>query len=248
MSAESTLDRWPDGSPRFATTHWTMVLEAGADGPGRDSAMEQFCAAYWYPVYAFIRRRGSDAEAARDLTQSFFEKLLEEEWLGRVDRRDTRFSTLLLTVLSNFLIKRHAHDTAQKRGGGRPVLSIELAQAEGWFGAEPATDETPERSFERRWAMASLEAAIDRLRGECEACGKARLFSVLSPFLSRDPDAGEYGEASGVLGISRQAVAVAVFRLRQDYRSCLREEVAAGLRDPDRVDEEMAALWRSIQM
>lgn len=247
MPANSTLDRWPDGSPRFATTHWTMVLEAGAEGPARDSAMDQFCAAYWYPVYAFIRRRGNDAETSRDLTQGFFEKLLAENWLGRVDRRETRFSTLLLTVLTHFLISRHEKDTAQKRGGGRETFSLDLARAEHWFGAEPVDQVTPERLFERRWAMAVLDAALERLRRECEMSGRGRSFAVLGPYLSRDPESGDYDAAADKLGIARGSVAVAVHRLRQEYRACLREEVAAGLRDPARVDEELRALSDALR-
>lgn len=238
---------WPEGSSRFATTHWTMVLEAGAVGDGRDSAMEHFCLAYWYPIYAFIRRRGHGPEDARDATQAFFEKLLADNWLGSVERRDTRFSTLLLTVLGNFLINRHERATAQKRGGGKETFSLDLAEAERWFGAEPADCETPERLFERRWAYAVLESALERLRRECEASGRRRSFLHLGPFLSSDPGPGDYERVAAELGIERRSVAVAVHRLRQEYRRFLREEVTAGLRDPARVEEELRALSEALR-
>lgn len=247
MPEHSPPNHWPDGSPRFATTHWTVLREAGDDGPGHDAAMENFCRAYWYPVYAFVRRRGRDPETARDLTQAFFEKLLAENWLRGVERRETRFSTLLLTVLTHFLINRHERDTAEKRGGGKAALSIDLAQAEGWYGAEPATHETPEGDFDRRWALAVLEAALVRLREECEASGRARLFSLLGPFISREPASGDYESAAAQLGIERRSVAVAVLRLRREYHHRLREEVGAGLSDPGRIDEEMDHLLRTLR-
>ncbi len=243
---EFCSDSCYEASPRFRTTQWTVLLLAGSGDAAGDAAMEQFCTAYWYPIYVFIRRRGSNPDDARDLTQGFFAKLLEEEWLGGVERRETRFSTLLLTVLKNFLINQHARDTAQKRGAGKIPLSIELARAEGWFGSEPATKDSPDRVFERRWAMATLDSAIGRLRLECEATGKGRWFEVLSPFLSREPSPGEYEVAGEGLGIDRRSVAVSVHRLRQQYRTFLREEVAAGLRDPSLIDDEMRCLREAL--
>ncbi len=208
--------------------------------------MEEFCGAYWYPIYAFIRRRGTAPEDARDLTQAFFAKLIADDWLAGVERRETRFSTLLLTVLKNFLINEHARDTSQKRGGGAVPLSIELARAEGWFDAEPTSGESPERIFERRWALAVLDAALARLQRECALTGKARWFEILGPFLSNEPQAGDYEKAGTLLGLERGAVAVSVHRLRRQYREVLREEVAAGLHDPERIDEEMNHLRQAL--
>ena len=156
----------------MVTTRWTMVLSAGADGPEGQTAFEAFCRTYWYPIYAFIRRQGRTPEDAQDLTQEFFARLVERNWLADVERGETRFSTLLLTILKNFLINAHEHAAAQKRGGGRAPLSIDQAQAEEWFGAEPVDRETPERTFERRWALALLDAATRRLRAEMESAGK----------------------------------------------------------------------------
>lgn len=228
------------------TTRWTVVLAAGNDGPGRDAAMEQFAQAYWYPIYAFIRKRGQEAEAAADLTQEFFAQLLEKNWLAAVDRRGTRFSTLLLNILRNFLVDEHRRETRAKRGGGQMTLSLDLASAEGWFGAEPRTDESPERIFERRFALAVLSSALQRLGADLRAAGRGRQFDALSPFLSREPERGEYDAAAGSLGISTNAVAAAVLRLRREYRSAVRDEVTAGLTDPLQVDEEMRHLAQAL--
>lgn len=229
-------------SPRFMTTRWTMVLQAGTDGPERDAAMEQFCRAYWYPVYAFIRRHGNESEDARDLTQAFFAKLIKRDWLAGLEKRDARFSTFLLTRVKTHLINEHRDATAQKRGGGQETLSIDLAKAEDWFGAEPATDETPERSFERRWALAALDAAMTLLHDDCHAAGKGRLFDQLSPFLSREPEPGDYAALAAAMKMRENSVAVAVHRLRVQYREAVRNEVAAGLSDPALIDEEMRHL------
>jgi DNA-directed RNA polymerase specialized sigma24 family protein len=234
-----------EAQPRFLTTRWTVMGSAG-DASCRDRAWEHFCLSYWYPVYAFIRRRGTPADEAADLTQGFFAKLIEQDWLAKVERRDTRFSTLLITVLKNHLAKRHHYDSALKRGGGETPLSLEMARAENWFGAEPVTPETPESLFEKRWALAVMDAALGRLREECETAGKAALFAALSPFLSREPSPGDYDEAAARLGIHPKSVAVGVHRLRADYRAMVREEVAAGLNNRRMVDEEMTALAQAL--
>ena len=231
---------------RFLTTRWTMVINAGGDGPARDVALEQFARTYWYPVYAFIRRRGNEAEAAKDLTQGFFARLLEKNWLAGVERRETRFSTLLLHILSNFLVSEHRRETREKRGGGALPLSLDMAAAEQWFGAEPGTDETPERIFERRFALSVLAGALDTMKEALHEAGRGRQFEVLSPFLSRDPAPGDYDAAAQSLGISTNAVAAAVLRLRREYRQYVRAEVAAGLADTSLVDEELRHLAQAL--
>lgn len=212
----------------------------------RDAAWGHFCRAYWYPVYSFIRRRGESPEEASDLTQGFFAKLIEQDWLAQVERREVRFSTLLITILKNFLIKQHRREVAIKRGGGEMPVSLDLAQAESWFGAEPATLDTPETLFEKRWAHAVMDAAFGRLREECISTGKAKVFELLSPFLSREPSAGDYEAAGEKMGIAARSVAVAVHRLRADYRAMVRGEVSAGLRDGKLVNEEMQALAAAL--
>ncbi|MDB6069466.1 MAG: hypothetical protein JWL81_637, partial [Verrucomicrobiales bacterium] len=196
-----------------------MVLEAGAEGKAREAALEEFCRVYWYPVYAFIRRRGTEPEAARDLTQSFFAKLLKQDWMLGVERRESRFSTRLCATLKNFLVSEYRRETAAKRGGTEETLSLDMMEAEQWYGAEPETDESPERVFERRWAQTVLEAGLRRLREDCTAMGKGALYEALHPFLSVEPQPGVYELAGVVLGIVRRAVAVAVFRLRKHFQS-----------------------------
>jgi RNA polymerase sigma-70 factor (ECF subfamily) len=243
--SDLTSDFAAQNSPRFETTRWTLMGAAG-DEKQRDAAWGHFCSAYWYPVYAFIRRRGESPEEASDLTQGFFAKLIEQDWLAQVERRESRFSTLLITVLKNYLIKQHRREVAQKRGGGESPVPLDLAQAESWFGAEPATAETPESLFEKRWAHAVMEAALLRLREECLSTGKTKVYELLSPFLSREPSSGDYEAAAEKLGIAPRSVAVAVHRLRADYRAMVREEVAAGLSEGTRVDEEMRALAEAL--
>ena len=246
MSDSTDIVPWLDASARFATTRWTAILDAGHAGPQRAAALERFCRAYWYPVYAFIRRRGNGAEDARDLTQGFFARLLEKDWLAGIERREARFSTLLLKMLERFLCNEYDRAQTVKRGGGVEPLSIDLALAESWFGAEPATDETPARTFERRWALATLEAAHERLRAELAAAGKARHFEVLSPFLAREPGPGDYEAAGAALDMAARTVAVAVHRLRLRYREAVRAEVTSGTDGAAQVEEEMRNLSRAL--
>ena len=228
------------------TTRWTMVLQAGGDGVERQVAMEGFAKAYWYPVYAFIRRKGQEHEAAEDLTQGFFEQMLEKNWLAVVERRETRFSTLLLTILTRYLIDEHRLTTRQKRGGGQVVFSLDMAEAERWFGAELATEETPERLFERRFAFSVLSSALETMREALQNAGRGKQFATLSAFLSREPAVGEYEAAAAVMGISNNAVASAVLRMRREYRAFVRAEVTAGLTDPSRVEEELRHLAAAL--
>lgn len=232
----------PDASPRFMTTRWTLVLQAGAEGPEREAALDQVCRTYWYPVYAFIRRQGASPEDAQDLTQSFFAKMLRREWLAGIERREARFSTWLLTRVKTHLINEHRGASAQKRGGGQTPVPMELAQAENWFGAEPAWTETPERAFERRWALAVLEAALAAVRESCVRSGREELFQQLGPFLSREPEAGEYAALAARLGLRENTLAVTIHRLRRQYRDAVRAEVAAALPHPGQIDDELKHL------
>lgn len=234
---------WLSRSPRFATTRWTIVRLAAREGPEQARALEQFCRAYWFPIYAFIRQRGHSPDDARDLTQEFFARLLEKEWLGGAERRDdARFSTLLLTMVKRFLINDREHTSAEKRGGGQ--IAIDFTPAEEWIKLECPSGETPEKMFERHWALAVLEAALERLRAEAGAAGKALHFERLSPFLSREPSRGDYEAAGDALGISARAVAV--HRLRHRYRDLLRDELAAGHSGRSDVDNEMRHLFAAL--
>jgi RNA polymerase sigma-70 factor (ECF subfamily) len=230
----------------FATTHWSLVLAARDRAePGAADALASLCALYWYPLYAYVRRRGHDADAAHDLTQEFFTRLLEKDFLAAVDRGKGKFRSFLLAACTHFLANEHDRARAKKRGGGRPLLSLDAADAEGRYRAEPAGGLTPEKLFERRWALALLDQVMARLRGEFEAKDKGRLFDRLRGFLVGEKGTG-YRQAADELGLSEGAVKVAVHRLRQRYRELLHEEIGRTVAEPGQVEEEVRDLFRAL--
>ncbi len=233
---------------QFTTTHWTVVLAAARSDPQKQAAaLEQLCRAYWYPLYSYIRRRGNNPEEAQDLTQEFFARLLEKHWLAGVEKNGSRFRSFLLTALNGFLANEYDRATAAKRGGGRPVFSLDAEQAEHRYVLEPSTNETPERIFDRRWALTVLDQALARLRAETLATGRTRHFELMNPFLSREPAAGEYAGVAAELGVSAGAVAVSVHRLRQRYRELVRAEIADTVADPRQIDPEMDELFAALR-
>jgi len=248
FASESQGANTPARASHFQTTHWSVVLAAGqSDSPRRTEALEKLCRAYWYPLYAYVRQRGHGPEDAQDLTQEFLARLLEKNWLADLDPHKGRFRSFLLTALNRFLINEYDRGQAAKRGGGRTFFSLDQAQAEGRYLHEPSTDETPERIFDRRWALAVLDQALAHLRAETSATGKSQQFELLNPFLSREAEAGEYTGVAEQLGLSVGAVGVAVHRLRQRYREVVREKVAQTLADAAQVDEEMRHLFAALR-
>ncbi len=235
------------GGHTFATTRWSVVLAAGqSDDSQRTAALQKLCQAYWYPLYGYIRWRGHGPEDAQDLTQEFFLKLIEKNWLANVAPEGARFRSFLLTMLKGFLANAHDRAQAAKRGGGKTLVPLDSERAEDRLAQEPATQETPESLFERRWALAVLEEALQRLREAAVAANKTHHFEVLNPFLSREPDDGDYAAAGAALNLSSEAVAVAVYRLRQRYREMLRATVADTLADPGQVDDEMKHVFAAL--
>jgi RNA polymerase sigma-70 factor (ECF subfamily) len=232
----------------FATTHWTLVLAArrGGHAPEARAALTALCQSYWFPLYAFIRRQGHAADEAQDLTQEFFARLLEKDFLDAVDREKGRFRSFLLAACKHFLANERDRARARKRGGGRRPLPLDLRDAEARFGHEPAHTLTAEKLFDRRWALTLLDEVLARLRQEYAGKGKAELFEVLRPYLVGDPDTAPYAGTAGQLGLSKGAVKVAVHRLRQRYREVLREEIARTLDDPEQVDEEIRELFAAL--
>src|SRR5262249_19335073 len=229
----------PDACGRFAATRWTLVRAArDPSAPEAREALASLCAVYWYPLYAFIRRRGHDADEAQDLTQEFFARFLEKDGLASVDEGKGRFRSFLLAACKHFLSNARDRARALKRGGGRAPLSIDAAAAEGRYLGEPGHGETPERLFERRWALALLEQVLGRLRAEHEAAGKGPLFERLKRHLTGD-EGGPHARAAAELGMSEGAVKVAVHRLRKRYRELLRDEIAQTLEAPDEVEDEI---------
>jgi RNA polymerase sigma-70 factor (ECF subfamily) len=228
----------------FATTRWSLIVAGREPGsPGARQALAHLCDAYWYPLYAYVRRRGHDADEAADLTQEFFARLLEGNFLGGVDPAKGRFRAFLLAACKHFLANEHDRACAQKRGGGRAPLSLDLDGAEGRYRREPAHDLTAEKLYERRWALTLLDRVLGRLREEMAARGKGEQFDRLGVFLLGDRGAPSHGQVAEVLGMTAGAVKVAVHRLRQRYRELIQEEIAHTVQTPDEIDDEIRDLF-----
>ena len=231
-----------DGKKLFATTQWSVVLRAGSAEPEHATALATLCQVYWRPVYAYIRYRGHDAEAAGDLTQGFFAALLERRGLEAADRERGRFRDFLLTSVKNFLAHERERDQALKRGGGRTMVHIDQDPEASFAGVlEPATRETPETIFERGWAESLLTQAMLDLAADMERSGSVERFESLRPFLVSDAEP-PYADIARELKMTEPAVRVALHRMRQRFGMALRERVAQTLEDPSRVEEELRYL------
>jgi RNA polymerase sigma-70 factor (ECF subfamily) len=234
------------GQRSFATTHWSIVLAAAHDSrPDAQAALATLCATYWYPLYAYVRRLGYKAEDAQDLTQGFFAALLEKQYVQAADRERGRFRSFLLASLNHFLTTEWRRRSARKRGGGRLPLSLNVRSGESRYSQEPSHDLTPEKAYERRWALLLLEQAVSKLREEYAASGKAALFERLAGFLSGEKGV-LYQQVAGDLSMSEGAIRVAVHRLRQRYRQVLRAEVAHTVAGPQHIDEELRHLMAAV--
>jgi RNA polymerase sigma-70 factor (ECF subfamily) len=240
-----------DASPpgdHFATTQWSLVLSAAdRSSPRFQQALAELCGAYWYPLYAFVRRRGASAIEAEDLTQEFFLALVDKEFLAATGPEKGRFRTFLLLCLKRFLANERDRQRALKRGGGRTLVSINRDEAESRYQAEPADAATPERIYERRWALALLDQVLGRLEDEYRQAGKSPLFARLKPYLVADAPAETHAAVAADLGVSTGAVKVAIHRLRRRYGELLRAEVARTLEQPAEVNEEIRALFAALQ-
>ena len=246
MTEESSGPR-PPGGRRFATTRWSQVLAAG-QGPESEGAqaLADLCEAYWYPLYAYVRRWGFDADHAQDLTQQFFARMLEKHYLRDADPARGRFRSFLLASLRHFLSNERDRAAAVKRGGRVAVLSLEMEGAEGRYSLEPPDKDTPERVFERRWAMTLLERTLARLRREFREAGKAELLARLEGYLTGEQETLPYAELSKQLGMSEGAIKVAVHRLRRRFGALLRDEIGETVSDPAQVDDEIRELFRVL--
>jgi DNA-directed RNA polymerase specialized sigma24 family protein len=248
----SDASETPPNSPGggvFATTRWSLIAQAtAADSPEARSALEELCRAYWHPLYSFVRRGGRSPEDAQDLTQSFFARLLEHDYLARADHGRGRFRTFLLTSLRNFLADEHARATAAKRGGGRPILSLDVEEAEaGYLAAAMADDVTPEQLFERRWAFALIERSLVRLRGEYAARGRGEVFDRLQELLWGDATTTvSIADVSAELGQTENATRVAVHRLRERFGEVVRSEIAETVESPAEIQGELEHLFAAL--
>jgi RNA polymerase sigma-70 factor (ECF subfamily) len=238
----------PPGSQAraFATTRWSLVrAAAGADSDARE-ALAALCTIYWYPLYAYVRRRGLQPATAQDLTQAFFAHLLEGEHVQAADPERGRFRSFLLKSLQNFLSTERRRERAEKRGGGRALLPLDFQQGEERYSREPADTDTPERLFERRWALTLLETTLALLRDEYGTTEKGELFAALQPHLHGDAGRMPLAELASPLGMSPEAVKVAAYRLRRRYRDLLRQQISETVDSPEEVDDELRRLMDAL--
>lgn len=249
MARSPPSDSQPYGNSRFATTEWSLVQAASEprSSEGRE-ALARLCESYWYPLYAFVRRRGYGPAEAKDLTQGFFATLLEKNYLAAADRERGRFRTFLLASLKNYLANEWDRSQATKRGGGTRKISLDLATAEGRYRDALADETTPEDIFDSRWADVQLSRALAGLEEEMTAAGRARRFEALRPFLSGEGGRTTYGEVATRLDISEGAVKVAVHRMRKQFGELLRREVARTVSDAAEIDDEIRHLLSVVKL
>ena len=244
-------DRHPEAegrrAARFPTTRWSLVVLASRRDPTAESedALAGLCASYWHALYAFARHLGYPVEDAKDLTQGFFVRLLEKNYLREFKQERRRFRTFLLAAFQHYVANEHHRAQAQKRGGGHAAFSLDFEDAEGRYRQEPADVQTPERIFERRWALTVLDRALARV-GKEYAAGKRAWFDRLRCFLTGEPRQFPYGKVASELETSEGAVRVAVHRLRRRFREALQAEVAETVADAAEADDELQFLIKAV--
>jgi RNA polymerase sigma factor (sigma-70 family) len=225
---------------QFAATSWTNVMAAQQTGsPEAAAALEKLCAVYWYPLYAYLRRKGNDPHKAQDLTQEFLYRLIKENYLGAADRRRGKFRSFLLAALNHFVSNQRDYDRAVKRGGRVNFVSLDDTESENRFQHEPAFDLSPEKIFERNWFLALFDEALARLRTEQAAAGRTELFDQLKQFVIEEAEPGDYSAAAARVNMTPNAVAVTVHRLRERYKKLVHDEVIRTVADPSEIEDEL---------
>jgi DNA-directed RNA polymerase specialized sigma24 family protein len=238
-----------DADLPFDTTRWSLVLAAGGDDTSAArAALATLCESYWYPLYAYIRRWGINADEARDLTQGFLASLLERRDFATLRQERGRFRAFLLASLQHYLANEAARRHAQKRGGGIVLLPLTVDDAEGRYRVEPADLETPETLYERRWALTVIDRVLAELREEWNAAGRTAEFDALKACLLGSTPAGGYAGIAQRLDSSEGAVKVAVHRLRRKFQARLRQEIAETVSDPGEVEDEIRYLLRALRV
>jgi RNA polymerase sigma-70 factor (ECF subfamily) len=234
-------------SPMFATTLWSVVLQAGAaETTAAGNALQYLCEAYWYPLYAYVRRQGQSPEDAEDLTQEFFARMLERKYIRLADKKRGRFRTFLLTSLKHFLINEWTKAGRAKRGGGNKLLSLDAEQTETRFLGEATDGRSPDKAFDRRWATIVLERALEQLEREFTSDGRAALFTHLKSSLTGEQNESSYADIGRQLGMSEANVKVTAHRLRRRYRELLREEIGRTVDTESAIDAEMQDLMAAL--
>lgn len=234
-------------SGEFVTTHWSVVARAGqADAMAREPALDELCRNYWYPIYAYIRRLGRSPHDAEDLTQGFFAKLLDKNFVAAAEREKGKFRTFLLTAVKRFLANEWDREHAQKRGGFQPLLSIDQELAEARLHSEPGSQLSPDLLFDQRWASTLLERVMDRLQEEYTSTGRGTLFTELRSRIVPDRLSSSYAQAAAQLAISEAAFKMAVQRFRARYRQLLRQEIGQTVSDPEEVEAEIRHLFATF--
>jgi len=232
---------------QFRSTHWSVVLTAARrESPQAGEALERLCRSYWYPLYAYIRRKGYDVHQAQDLTQEFFMRFLQQEFLSRADRAKGKFRSFLLGTLEHFLAKEWRRACRQKRGSGREILSLNEEDAEGRYRLEPFHELTAEKIYNQNWALAVLRQAMSALEAEWVAADKGAVFQELKTRLDGSGNEQPYAEAAARLGLSGGAVRMAALRLRKRFGELLREEIGHTVASPQEVDEEIRFLFATL--
>jgi DNA-directed RNA polymerase specialized sigma24 family protein len=235
-----------DSGGNFPSTAWSLVLSAGRGSAHSKEALASLCTSYWRPVYCFVRHRGYPIPEAEDLTQGFFTRLLETNWLADADRNRGRFRSFLLGAVVHYLSNERDRERAQKRGGGRLPLPLDFVSAEAKLSREPADHQTPERLFEREWAHSLLDHVMAMLRDESSANGRKELFEHLQPYLTDDSFRGFCAQTALELNMTEGAVKVALHRLRQRYGELIREEILHTVASPAEVDQEILYLLAAL--
>ncbi|HLX63481.1 MAG TPA: sigma-70 family RNA polymerase sigma factor [Planctomycetota bacterium] len=233
---------------QFTTTRWTVVLSAGRQATAESGqAMEELCRTYWYPLYAYVRRKGFGHEDAEEHVQAFFAYFIEKNFLDSVNSEKGKFRAFLLAAMKNFLGHQRESASRVKRGGQATLLSLDWQSAEQRYRIEPADCLTPEKLYERAWVVTLLEHVIARLGDECAAEGKAALFEQLKPSLMATSASIDYAQAAAALKTTETAMRVAVHRLRKRYRELLRDEIAQTLSNPSQIEDEIRALFEAFE-
>ena len=247
MSDDSHVSSTPTGTSRFATTHWSVVLAAGSpESSHYQEALETLCQAYWFPIYAYLRRQGFGAHDAEDQTQGFFTHMIEKHDLCRADPNRGRFRSFLLSMLKHFAADQWDWSQAQKRGGGKKVFSFDFADAEARYKLEPSRQLSPDRLFEKSWALTVLDRTMARLKAETIGSNRQKLFEQLKAHLAGQTHTIPYRDLAAKLDMTEGSVKVAVHRLRKRYRELLWEQIAQTVSSPEEVESEIRALFAAL--